>query len=903
MTGTTTMWHSPRVSAYAAVPPSGVVTFLFTDVEGSTRRWEADAQTMRAVLAAHDEVLRRAIGEHHGYLFKHTGDGVCAAFASPKSAVEAAVAAQRELELPVRMGIATGEAELRDSDYFGTALNRAARLMSAGHGGQVLVADSTARLLAGVDLVDLGQHQLRDVPGPIGVFQVHAPGLRSEFPPLRTPTRRVGNVRPPVSSFVGREPELVKVADEVRLHRLVTLTGVGGVGKTRLAVEVARRLSDEFPDGIWLLELASVSDPDAVPDAVAAVLGVTQQPGASLAESIAEAMEGKTQLLVFDNCEHLRDAAAELIDTILVRSTALRILATSREGLTIADEHLRVVPSLDVDDGVGSAAVDLFADRARAVVADFELSDPDEASAAVEICRRLDGIPLAIELAASRMASMTASEVRDRLDQRFRLLVGSRRGLERHQTLRHTVAWSYDLLDPAEKQLLQNCSVFAGGFDLSGACAVAASGHSDEFEVLDLLSALVRKSLVVAHRSAGRTRYSMLETIRQFAEDRLVADGAAAEIRTAHAAYFASREVDLEAMWNSPRQREAYEWFSTELPNLRAAFRWAADEFQVEPAAKIVTYAAFLGGAVENLEAIAWAEELIQSAAAVDHPRLAVLQTLASNCWMPGRLEDAVRYTDDALRTLGSRPLAEMPFGIDGQLGSGYITFGQPERAVECYRQQLECGTDAKGLKRVGLALALMALGDLESALSTVEVVIDDPVLTRNPYIKSFAALAYSSALINTQPVKALEVLRHALVTAQESGNRAIATFLTTNMSRVMAHHGDPVKALDQLTVVIRHYLDGGNLSNLRSSFAIVISILDHMGRHVAAATVAGFAVNPFILAAIPETQLALTHARESLGDVQFEALHRTGAAMTTPAMVEFVENEIADLRAELTAT
>ena len=297
-----------------------------------------------------------------------------------------------------------------------------------------------------------------------------------------------------------------------------------------------------------------------------------------MAESIAEAIEGKTRLLVLDNCEHVRDAAAELIDTILARSTAVRILATSREGLGVADEHLRAVPSLDVDAGVGSAAVDLFVDRARAVAADFELGDSDEESAGVEICRRLDGIPLAIELAASRMASMTVSEVRDRLDQRFRLLVGSRRGLERHQTLRHTVAWSFDLLEHDEKALLQRCSVFAGGFDLAGVCSVAAVDHGDEFEVLDLLSALVRKSLVVAQRSAGRTRYSMLETIRQFAEEQLVATGTAADVRTAHAAYFASREADLEAMWNSPRQRDAYVWFITELPNLRAAFRWTVDE-------------------------------------------------------------------------------------------------------------------------------------------------------------------------------------------------------------------------------------------------------------------------------------------------------------------------------------
>ena len=251
--------------------PSGVVTFLFTDVEGSTRRWEADAAAMRAALAAHDEVLRSSIEMHDGFLFSHTGDGVVAAFASPRSAVDAAIAAQRALELPVRMGLATGEAELRDGDYFGTVLNRAARVMAAGHGGQILVADSTAVLLSGIDLLDLGPRRLRDVPNPITVFQLRAPDLRIEFPPLRALDTSPGNLRPAATSFIGRESEVAEVQAALHQHRLVTLTGVGGVGKTRLATEVAARLADEFPDGVWVFELAAVTDPAAVPDAVAAV--------------------------------------------------------------------------------------------------------------------------------------------------------------------------------------------------------------------------------------------------------------------------------------------------------------------------------------------------------------------------------------------------------------------------------------------------------------------------------------------------------------------------------------------------------------------------------------------------------------------------------------------------------
>ena len=478
------------------------------------------------------------------------------------------------------MGLATGEAELRGADYFGAALNRAARVMAAGHGGQILLAESTAGLLSGVDLLDLGPRRLRDLPIPVGVFQVRAPGLRADFPALRALDTSPGNLRPQTTSFIGRESEVAEIEAAVRAHRLVTLTGVGGVGKTRLASEVAAQLADEFPDGVWVFELAAVADPAAVPDAVAAVLGITQQPGKSASDSVAAALEGRIRLLVIDNCEHVRDAAADLIEAILAHSATVRILATSREGLGVADEQLWLVPSLDVGAGIDSAAVELFVERARSVASRFSMGSSDEAAAVVEICRRLDGIPLAIELAASRMASMTASEVRDRLDRRFRLLVGSRRGLARHQTLRHAVAWSYNHLDDAEKALLERCSVFAGGFDLESACAVAGFDDVDDFAVLDLLDALVRKSLLVADRSSGRTRFSMLETIRQFAEEQLAAAGAAEEVRAAHARHFAGREADILALWDSPRQRGAYDWFTAELANLRTAFRWAADQRQ-----------------------------------------------------------------------------------------------------------------------------------------------------------------------------------------------------------------------------------------------------------------------------------------------------------------------------------
>lgn len=874
------------------------MTFLFTDVEGSTRRWEADAESMRAALAAHDEVLRRAIGAHGGFLFKHTGDGVCAAFTSPRSAVDAAVDAQRELPLPVRMGLATGEAELREGDYFGAVLNRAARVMAAGHGGQILLADSTAGLLSGVDLVDLGPRRLRDLPTPMGLFQVRAPGLRTDFPSLRALDVNPGNLRPASTSLIGRESEIAEVQAAVKSHRLVTLTGVGGVGKTRLAVEVAARLADEYPDGVWFFDLAAVADPAAVPDAVAAVLGIIQQPGKTVSESVAAALEGRVRLLVFDNCEHVVDSVADLVEAILAASATVAILATSREGLGVSDEKLWRVPSLDVNSGTESAAVNLFVDRAQSVVSDFSLAQPGEADAVVEICRRLDGIPLAIELAASRMASMTAIEVRDRLDQRFRLLVGSRRGLSRHHTLRQAVAWSYDLLDDTEKIVLDRCSVFAGGFDLQSACAVARSEDLDEYAILEVLDALVRKSLLIADQSSGRTRFSMLETIRQFAEEQLVAGGEASETRPAHSRYFAGREADILALWDSPRQREAYDWFTIELPNLRTAFRWAADQGELDDAAAIATYAALLGYLVVNYEPIAWAEELIEPARAVDHPRLAFLYVLASQCFTTGRIEEAVGYAAAGQTVIGGG--GEVPFGSEGALGAVYLAIGHPERGVEWCRAQLARGRDTHTLTWYWLVAALTFGGAGEEARAVANGLIDAAEATQNPYALACALFGYGNAFGDADPIPALEALRRGLVIAQDSGNRFLESLLATGLSRLEAEHGDPLAALDHISLAIRNFYDSGDVGYIRGPLAILAVLLDRLGRLAPAATIAGFALSPFTASTVLKLTTAITRLRDVLGDQAYESLARKGATMTTAAMVTYAYDQIDEARTEL---
>ena len=827
----------------------------------------------------------------------HRGRGV-RRLPIPEVAVDAAVAAQRALELPVRMGLATGEAELRAGDYFGTVLNRAARVMAAGHGGQVLLDGTTAALCSSIDLIALGPRRLRDIAKPVEMFQVLAAGLRREFPALATLDATPGNLRPQTTSFIGREAALAEVQEALKAHRLVTLTGVGGVGKTRLATEVAARLADEFPDGVWLFELAAVSDPAAVPDAVAAVLGIAQQPGKSVTESVAAASEGRIRLLVFDNCEHVRDAAADLVEAILAQSATVRVLATSREGLGVADEQLWLVPSLAVRAGIDSAAVSLFVERARSVASRFSVATAEEAAAVVEICRRLDGIPLAIELAASRMASMTASEVRDRLDQRFRLLVGSRRGLERHHTLRHAVAWSYDHLDDAEKSLLERCSVFAGGFDLQSACAIGGFDGSDDYAVLDLLDALVRKSLLVADRSFGA------DPVFDAGDDPPVRRGTTCRGRRGHRGpdrpcpLLPGRETDILALWDSPGQREAYTWFTAELANLRTAFRWAADNGVLDMAAAIASYAALLGVVVDNYEPITWAEELIEPARAVNHPRLATLYMLASQCYWTGRIEEAVGYADAGQTVIGSG--GEVPFGAEGTFSAVYPVIGQPERNVEWCRAQLARGRDTHTITRTMLVAALAVAGAGEEARAAANGLIEAAEATHNPYALANALYGYGYAFGDADPVRALEALRRGLVIAQDSGNRLIESLLATVLSRLEAEHGDPLAALDHITLAIRNFYDSGNVAYIRFALATLAVLLDRLGRLEPAATIAGFAFSPLAAAAVPQLTTAIAHLRDALGDQTYESLARKGETMTTSEMATYAYDQIDQARTEL---
>jgi predicted ATPase/class 3 adenylate cyclase len=571
------------------------IVSLFTDVEGSTRLWEQRPQDMRVALERHDAIARAAVQRHHGIVVKSVGDGVHAAFDDPLDAVLAAVELQRgladrvgagELTLRVRCGMHVGIVERRDDDFFGSAVNRAARIMATAHGGQVLVSQAVAedvgdRLPSDITLRDLGSVRLRDLARPERIHQVEHAALRQDFPALRSLESTPNNLPQQVTSFVGREADVARVRALLRGARLVTLVGLGGLGKTRLAVQVAAEVLDDYPDGVWLVELASVSDARMVPQAAASVLGVKEDAGRPVLEALVRHVADRTLLLVLDNCEHLLGPCAALVRALLVAEPGLRVLATAREQLRMAGEVTHTVSPLEVPDAQQATSVEearrceavrLFVDRATLVQPAFALGASNVAAVSA-ICARLDGIPLALELAAARAGTLTIDSIAQRLDDRFKLLSrGSRAALPRQQTLRALIDWSYELLSPPEKTLFARLAVFAGGFTFEAAQAVGAGDGIDASQVADLATALADKSLV--ELDAEGARYRLLETVRQYAQDRLDASVDSVATRERHLAYFVDLAERIHARLWGPEQGRWLARLDPDRENLLAAHAW-----------------------------------------------------------------------------------------------------------------------------------------------------------------------------------------------------------------------------------------------------------------------------------------------------------------------------------------
>ena len=581
------------------------MTFLFTDIEGSTALLTRLGDVIYAeTLAHHHRIIRDSLSAHDGKEISMQGDGFFAVFSSPRACLAAVIDMQRSIathewhgdeQVRVRMGVHCGEASDTSAGLVGLDVHRAARIGAVGHGSQILLSATAAALVrdslpAGTSLRDLGLHRLKDLGRPEQIFQFQGEGLEFDFPPLRSldNPELPNNLPAQSASFVGRDVEVAEVRRLVGSARLVTLTGAGGCGKTRLGLQVAAEMLDGSGDGVWLVELASVSEQGAVPAAISEVLGIASRAGRPVLETLLDALELQYVLIVLDNCEHLIGACAEVANAILLRCPRVHLMATSREPLGIGGETIYRVPSLslpDPDDGDTSEteqsdAVALFVDRARAQGSECTL-DEETGPLVVSICRRLDGMPLAIELAAARLRSMSLEGLNDRLDQRFRLLTGgSRSALPRQQTLRATVEWSYSLLNSSEQSLLRRLSVFAESFDLEAAEEVCCLQDVEEFDVDDLLGSLVDKSLVVTEPSGGRVRYRMLETIRQFAAERLVESDEveAAAIGTAHASYYLSLAELAAPHLFGPDQRRWYARLGADQANLQRALEHSAAE-------------------------------------------------------------------------------------------------------------------------------------------------------------------------------------------------------------------------------------------------------------------------------------------------------------------------------------
>jgi predicted ATPase/class 3 adenylate cyclase len=544
-----------------AEAPSGTVTFLFTDIEGSTRLWERSQERMQSVLAQHDVLLREGIERQGGYVFKTVGDAFCAAFPAAPEALAAALSAQRALAreealaaLRVRMALHTGAAEERGGDFFGPPLNRVARLLAAGHGGQVLLSRATQELVrdslpAGAFLRDLGEHRLRDLTRPEHIFQLTAPELPSEFPPLRTLELRLHNLPLQPTPLIGREKEVHEVTERLRRSevRLLTLTGPGGTGKTRLALQAAAELVEEFEDGVFFVNLAPLTDPELVPSSIAQVLGVRETGGRSLPERLHEHLRERRMLLVLDNFEQVVEAAP-VVTALLAAAPRLKVLVTSRTALHLRGEKGYVVPPLSLPDPkqlpplerLGQyEAVRLFIERALDVRGDFAVTD-ENAPAVAEICHRLDGLPLAIELAAARIRILSPEALLRRLENRLKLLTGGARDLpERQRTLQATIGWSHDLLSEAEKVLFRRLPVFTGGRTLEAIETVCDAEGELGLDVLEGVTSLVDKSLLRQEEGiGGEPRLVMLETIHEYAREKLEESGEGQEIRRRHAEFF-----------------------------------------------------------------------------------------------------------------------------------------------------------------------------------------------------------------------------------------------------------------------------------------------------------------------------------------------------------------------------
>jgi predicted ATPase/class 3 adenylate cyclase len=852
-------------------PALNTSVFLFSDIEGSTRRWEQYPAAMQDALRRHDEVMRAAIAAHGGTVFKTIGDAFCAVFPTAPAAVAAARDAQRALGagdfeaiggLRVRMAIHAGSAEERDDDYFGPTVNRVARLLAAGHGGQVLVsgvaADLSEGLLPdGVELLDLGTHRLKDLTAPERVKQLRGDAFGETFPALRSLDAFPNNLPLQLTGLVGRSDELGALRERLASARLVSLVGSGGIGKTRIALQAAAETLEAYADGVWLVELAPLAEESAIADALAAVLGLVS--GRSPLESVVAHLREKRALVVLDNCEHLLLGAARVADALLRGCTGVTILATTREPLGIPGEAVYRLPSLAVppagktltaDAAASFGAVALFVERAAAQTT-FALSD-ETAPIVADICRRLDGIPLAIELAASRVKLLSVKQLNERLGERFRILTGgSRTSLPRQQTMRALIDWSYELLSEDERALLRRVAAFAGGWTLEAASEVAGDERLAAWEILDLLGNLVDKSMAVADDGKHERRYSFLETIREYARERLAESGERDEIERKHAAYYATLAERSYAEQDvaPPGSREWALTYGPEIDNFRLALAWGLGENREPP------FAAALAGALFplferlgfNVEFLRVCEATLAAARGGLPPEVEARalygMALLSYSVEPARMETLLDRAIALFRALNDRlHLARALRGKAGRLartGRGAAGRAAAAEALAVARELGEKREIAISLEMQALAFDTSEIAEARRAFAEGIALLGgaegDDIVAR--FYQWWGEAEFAAG----EFARALEAGRHSLAAFEAQGAEADVAMQLTNVAGYALALDDLISARDSVRAAIASAHDVQDDVDETYALQHAASLAAAEGHFDAAARIAGF--------------------------------------------------------------
>jgi predicted ATPase/class 3 adenylate cyclase len=807
--------------------PTGTITFLFTDVEGSTKLWERNPEAMSKALSHHDELIRNVVEAHDGFVFKTVGDAFYVAFSPAAEAVEAAIDAQKSLlseeweetgPLKVRIALHTGTAEERGGDYFGPTLNRAARLLSAGHGGQVLLSLSTQELVRdqlplGAELRDLGVRRLKDVLGPERIFQLTSPELPASFPPLKTLDVRLNNLPIQPTPLLGREREVAEIADLLRREdvRLLTLTGTGGTGKTRLALQSAAELIDDFEDGAFLVALAPISDPELVASTVAGALSVSESAGRPLKEDLRDFLSTKELLLILDNFEQVVDAAP-LVGKLLSGCPGLKVLATSRTLLRIYGEHEYAVRPLELPDPDHLPpietlrqyeAIRFFTERARAANAHFSLTN-ENALAVAEICARLDGLPLAIELAAARIKLLSPQAMSSRLGNPLQFLTGGARDLpERQRTLRGAIAWSHALLDEGEQVLFARLSVFSDGCALEAVEAICGPVGDLFVDVLEGLSSLLDKSLLRQEEMVEDPRFVMLETIREYARERLELSGEAEEIRRLHAEYFLALAEQGASEQQGPEETAWLERLDLEHDNMRAALSWMLASEEVEPGLR-------LAGALWQFwdmrgyygEGRRWLEEALAKDGRASVARAKALEGVGWLADLQGDIDRAVAAAEEGL-SLSVRVKTESSVRASFLriLGSAAYVHGDHEQAARIYEESLALSREVRDER--GVASSLLQLGNVSGDRGNHQVAKtfyeEGLALSRKLDDKALLASALISVgaefLLQGDHARGAMLNEEAAELYRERGNRGHLQYALDNLGWAALMRGDQQQA------------------------------------------------------------------------------------------------------------